>query len=204
MSTEKMKSFSQQLVDLAHDGLSERVSLADLLRGIETRALAGLLILFAVPNLLPGIPGTSAVTGLPLVILTFQLMMGRPPWLPAFILDRSLRRADLQAVMTRVEPPLRRLERVLRPRLSWFRSASAQRLIGVFMVLLSVLIMLPIPLANIMPALAIILMSLGFLESDGLFILIGLGVGVAAILLVVVVYWAVIASVIFLALSTTA
>jgi hypothetical protein len=204
MSTEKMKSFSQQLVDLAHDGHSERVSLGDLLRGIETRALAGLLILFAVPNLLPGIPGTSAVTGLPLVILTFQLMMGRPPWLPAFILDRSLRRGDLQAVMAKVEPPLRRLERVLRPRLSLVLSARAQRLIGVFMVLLSVLIMLPIPLANIFPALAIILMSLGFLESDGVFILIGLGIGVLSILLVVVVYWAVIASVIFLALSTTA
>lgn len=204
MQTEKMMSFSQQLVALAQEGSSERVSLGDLLRGIKTHALASLLILFSVPNLLPGIPGTSAVTGLPLVILTFQLMMGRPPWLPGFILNRSLRRSDLQAVMAKVEPPLRRLERVLRPRLSLFLSASAQRLIGAFMVLLSTLIMLPIPFANIVPALAIILMALGFLENDGLFILIGLGIGVLSILLVVVVYWAVIASVIYLALSTTA
>lgn len=204
MQTEKMMSFSQQLVALAQEGSSERVSLGDLLRGIKTHALASLLILFSVPNLLPGIPGTSAVTGLPLVILTFQLMMGRPPWLPGFILNRSLRRSDLQAVMAKVEPPLRRLERVLRPRLSLFLSASAQRLIGAFMVLLSTLIMLPIPFANIVPALAIILMALGFLENDGLFILIGLLVGVLSILLVVVVYWAVIASVIYLALSTTA
>jgi hypothetical protein len=204
MQTEKMMSFSQQLVALAQEGSSERVSLGDLLRGIKTHALASLLILFSVPNLLPGIPGTSAVTGLPLVILTFQLMMGRPPWLPGFILNRSLRRSDLQAVMSKVEPPLRRLERVLRPRLSLFLSASAQRLIGAFMVLLSTLIMLPIPFANIVPALAIILMALGFLENDGLFILIGLVIGVLSILLVVVVYWAVIASVIYLALSTTA
>jgi hypothetical protein len=204
MQTEKMMSFSQQLVALAQEGSSERVSLGDLLRGIKTHALASLLILFSVPNLLPGIPGTSAVTGLPLVILTFQLMMGRPPWLPGFILNRSLRRSDLQAVMAKVEPPLRRLERVLRPRLSLFLSASAQRLIGAFMVLLSTLIMLPIPFANIVPALAIILMALGFLENDGLFILIGLVIGVLSILLVVVVYWAVIASVIYLALSTTA
>ena len=56
---------SQQLLRLAETGDTERVSLGDLLGGIKTHARATLLILFAIPNLLPGLPGTSAVTGLP-------------------------------------------------------------------------------------------------------------------------------------------
>jgi hypothetical protein len=50
----------------------------------------------------------------------------------------------------------------------------AQRGLGVMMVVLSVMIMLPIPLANTGPAIAITLVAIGLIERDGAFILAGI------------------------------
>lgn len=195
---------SQQLLGLVQAGESERVSLGDLLAGIKTHARATLLLLFSIPNLLPGLPGTSAVTGLPLVVLTFQMMLGRQVWLPGFIANRSLLRANLLALLTRAAPYLERVERVLHPRLAHLTAEPAQRLIGGIGVLLSVLVMLPIPFGNFLPALAILIAALGLLGRDGLFILVATVIAISAVVVLIAVYWAVIAAVLYMAFNTTA
>lgn len=196
--------FSAQLLLLIRSGSSERVSLGDLADGIKSHARATLLILFALPNLLPGLPGTSAITGLPLVYLTFQMLLGRPVWLPGFIANRSLLRANLLALVHRAEPYFARIERVLHPRLPALSSPQAQRVIGGLGVLLSLLVMLPIPMGNFLPALAILIAALGLLGRDGWFILAAGVLAVAAVIVLVAVYWALIAAVIYMAFSTTA
>lgn len=195
---------SQQLLRLVRSGDSERVSLGDLLRGIKTHARATLLMLLALPNMLPGLPGTSAVTGLPLVFLTLQMMLGREAWLPGFIANRSLLRANLLTLLTRAEPHLARVERVLHPRLSSLSSESAQRILGAIGILLSLLVMLPIPFGNFLPALAILIAALGLLGNDGYFILAAAVIAVSAVIILVGVYWAVITAVIYMAFSIKA
>ncbi len=195
---------SQQLLRLAQNGDSERVSLGDLVNGIKTHARATLLILFAIPNLLPGLPGTSAVTGLPLVYLTLQMMLGRPAWLPGFIANRSLLRANLLALLTKAAPHLARIERFLHPRLPRLSHENAQRIIGGIGILLSLLVMLPIPLGNFLPALAILIAALGLLGNDGYFILAAAVIALSAVIVLVGVYWAVITAVIYMAFSTRA
>jgi len=56
--------------------------------------------------------------------------------------------------------------------------------VGLLSLLLAVLLILPIPLGNVLPALAISLMALGVLERDGLWVLSGLAVSVAAVFVV--------------------
>ena len=51
---------------------------------------------------------------------------------------------------------------------------------GFLSLLLSVLLVLPIPLGNVLPALAISLMALGVLERDGVWVLAGFAVAAAA------------------------
>ncbi len=196
--------FSAQLLLLIRSGSSERVSLGDLADGIKSHARATLLILFALPNLLPGLPGTSAITGLPLVYLTLQMLLGQPVGLPGFIANRSLSRANLLALINRAEPYLLRIERVLHPRLPALSSPQAQRLIGGIGVVLSLLVMLPIPMGNFLPALALLIAALGLLGRDGWFILAAGVIALAAVIVLVAVYWALIAAVIYMAFSTTA
>ena len=195
---------SQQLLRLVHSGDSERVSLGDLLSGIKAHARATLLILFALPNLLPGLPGTSAVTGLPLVYLTFQMMLGRPAWLPGFIANRSLLRSNLLGLLTKAAPHLARIERFLHPRVPALSSENAQRILGGIGILLSLLVMLPIPLGNFLPAFAILIAALGLLGNDGYFIIAAAVIAISAVIVLVGVYWAVISAVIYMAFSTRA
>lgn len=184
--------FSETLLVQLRETATERVTLQELLDGVKSRARATLLILFSLPNLLPGIPGTSAITGLPLVFLAMQMLLGSRVWLPRFIAGRSFLRDDLIRAVTKVQPYLQRIERVLRPRLMFLAATQLQRVVGAVALGLAVLIMLPIPLGNFLPAVAIILIGLGMLEDDGLFMLAGAAVGAISVLLLVTVYWAMI------------
>lgn len=139
------------------------------------RAFGALLFVFAVPNVIPTPPGTSAVLGLPLVILTFQLMIGRQAlWLPDAIRRRGISGHLIASFVQRALPVLARFEKVLRPR--WpvlVVSNLSERVMGLVCFALAVILFLPIPLLNILPAAAISIMALGLAERDGIAAAIG-------------------------------
>ncbi len=184
---------SQMLTDAVGQSTGDYISIGALIDGIKTQALALLLILFALPNILPSPPGTTAILGAPLVLLTLQMALGRGVWLPQFILKRAVPRAGLLAILAKAQPYFARVERLLRPRLLPLTAPLAQRGLGALMVVLSIMIMLPIPLANSAPAIAITLVAIGLIERDGVFILAGITAAIGAAVLVVTVYWTLIA-----------
>ena len=158
----------------------ERVSVRDLIEALGDRALGALLFLFAFPNVLPVPPGTSAVLGLPLVFLAAQLMLGLRPWLPGLLASRSMSQADFAATVRRIMPWVQRGERLLRPRLGWLARPPLEYAIGAVCLLLALVLTLPVPLGNVLPAVAISLLALAIVERDGLWVLAGLGVALLA------------------------
>lgn len=158
---------------LAGDESRERISVGDIFQAMGDRAFGAVMLIFALPNVLPTPPGTSAITGAPLVFLSAQLMLGQAPWLPQIIARRSMTRADFGAIVARVEPILGRTERMLRPRFGVFVYPPAEYLNGLCCLLLAVVLTLPVPLGNILPAIAICLFSFGMLERDGLCSMLG-------------------------------
>ena len=181
--------FSTTLMAVLNANMSDRITLGFLVAGMKDQARASLIILFALPNTLPSLPGTSAVTGLPLLYLTLQMLLNRNIHLPAFLTERSLPRLSLLAGVARAMPALTRIETMLRPRLLAITTGIGLRLIGWLCLMLSVLIMLPIPFANILPAISLVLIGLGILEHDGVFTLAGVALAFGSILLVIVIYW---------------
>ena len=172
---------SQMLEEIAADETREVISFGDLLSALHGRAFGALMIIFAFPNILPSPPGLAGVLGLPLVILSTQMMLGRLPWLPPFIARRSLTRASFSALFTRATPWLARAERLLRHRLTPLTTSVAQRGVGFVCLILSLVLMLPIPLGNSLPSIAICLFALGVLERDGAWIIGGLVFSVFAL-----------------------
>ncbi len=168
----------------------ERISIGDLLSALRRRALGALLFIFAVPTALPMPPGVSAVVGAPLLFLSAQLMLGIKPWLPRIITDRSLSRVDFEKVVTAVSPWLARAEGIMRPRLTFMAHRPLVHLVGLVAFIMSIVLFLPIPLGNMLPSVAICIMSLGLLERDGVWVLIGLATSVAAVVIVWGVLWA--------------
>ena len=177
-------AFFDALLALAADRSRERIFIADIVQVMGDRALAVLILLFALPNALPMPPGTSAVLGLPLLFLTAQLALGRKPWLPRAIVSRSLARNDFSALLNRAAPWLRRAQRWLRPRLDMLLSPLATRLTGALCVVLALILLLPIPFGNMPTALAISMLALGMLQRDGAWIVAGIATALASIAVV--------------------
>lgn len=189
---------SEILASLADDSSRERVSVADIFQAMGDRAFGALILIFALPNVIPSPPGTSALTGAPLVFLSAQLMLGQSPWLPKIIANRSIARSDFSAVVSRVSPWLARGERMLRPRLGFLIHPPAEYLTGFLCLILSIILILPIPLGNILPAIAICLFSFGILERDGLCVLLGMVMFAVSVTVVAGVLFALIKGVILL------
>ncbi|MBB5751362.1 exopolysaccharide biosynthesis protein [Prosthecomicrobium pneumaticum] len=195
------RRLSDLLIGLAEDESRARISVGDILVATQERALGALLFIFAFPNILPTPPGTSAILGAPLIFLAAQLALGLPPWLPRVIAARSMARRDFAALTRRVVPWLQKGERLLRPRAGVLVRPPVEQLVGVVCFLLAVILFLPIPLGNMLPALAVSLFSLGILERDGFWILAGFVAAIAAVLLVWGVFLALLKTALFLIAS---
>lgn len=175
---------SQLLIEIAADTSRERVSIADLLAALQDRALAALLLIFALPNVLPVPPGTSALLGAPLLFLAAQLTLGRRAWLPRVVAERSMLRTQFAVLIARAAPWLARAERLLQPRWGAVCRPPAEYLLGAISLVLSLIVFLPIPLGNMLPALAISVLALGMLERDGAWVLAGVFTAIASLGLV--------------------
>lgn len=164
---------------------SGSVTLGEVLSAVGERSFGALLVILAIPNMVAGlIPGLSILLGLPLLLVSVQLLLGADrPWLPRRLARLEIERADLRRIVERTRKSLRRLERALRPRLEFMTASWAERLIGLGCVALSILVFLPIPFANLVPATGILLFGFSMLERDGLVALAAFGiVGLSAAL----------------------
>ena len=175
--------------EAAAGGPRTSVLLRDFIAGalrdaLGDRGFGVLLFIFALPNLIPvNIPLLSALLGLPLVLLAAQLSYGRhKPWFPAWLTGQTFSRQGFAAIVNRALPYLERTERLLRPRLTILVSWTGERLIGIAILILALILALPIPFANWLPACAIAIIALAIVEKDGVAVLVGLAVGVISLL----------------------
>jgi hypothetical protein len=200
----RRKKLSEILTEIGKDTSRQEVAVDDLIALLGGRGRAGLMLLFALPNVLPAPPGLSGVLGLPLLYLSVQMMLGRVPWLPGFIGDRSMPRDRFAQLVERLGPVLARAERLLRPRWSLLVSHGAERVLGALCLVLAAVLALPIPFGNMLPAFAICLIALGILERDGVWVAVGTVVGLGALLLVAGVVYALARSAIFILVNAFA
>jgi hypothetical protein len=164
------------LADIANDPARERLAIADLRDAMGDRAFGALLFVFAAPNTLPvNAPGVSVVLGIPLLFLSLQLMLGfARPWLPHAVVASTVTRQRFARVMNVVVPWIRRAERLSQPRWPLLATGLAERLIGLVCVILSLVLILPVPFGNMGPGVAICVLAFALLEQDGKATVVGL------------------------------
>jgi hypothetical protein len=144
------------------------LTLGEIVEAFGASALAGLLLVFGLACALPLPPGATTVFGLPLVLLAPQLLFDSPaPWLPRRLRERRIATAELSPVMARVAPWLERMERISRPRLGFAIGRYGRRLIGVICTVFALVLILPIPLGNMLPAATVSVFSLSLIQRDG-------------------------------------
>jgi hypothetical protein len=139
------------------------------------------LFILTLPVLLPLPPGFSMVLALPLLLVAPQIMVGRRKvWLPAFLRKRSIKRPELVKVIKRVLPPVEKIEKIVRPRLGFLTGRVGASLVGFACTIIAMVLVLPIPFANLAPAIAMGVFAIGLTRKDGLFVLGGYGLMIVA------------------------
>ncbi len=145
----------------------------DLVQILGGQGLGIIAILFSLPSALPisAIPGISFVFGLPIVFIAIHLILGKHKlWLPAKLAKRTITREKLQQTIKKTLPILKRVEFFLKPRLDFFSTPIMYRCHGIVLLMLSLLLLLPIPFSNFIFASLIIFFGFGIAEKDGVFL----------------------------------
>lgn len=184
------------LLDLLQQAPAESFTLAWLTAALHERSFG---ILLACLGLFATIPIGSTIPGLVLLALSVQMIAGRgEPLFPRFIADRPLPTGYLVRVGRRAVPVLLFLEKAVHPR--WPRAFDAMKHgVGLSVLLLSaVLLLTPVPLSNVAPAIIISLTSLAYVEEDGLLLTVGIVAAIAYLLLISAAVWGAVLGLIFI------
>lgn len=173
---------TSDLLVAAVQGESERVTIGQILDALDNRAFGLATLLFAIPSVIPMPPGVPTVVGIALLIVSIQMVLGREDlWLPSLLSKRSFSRKALVDGFLKIKPQLGLIERFARPRLLFLTGRLATVLIGIVILIMAIVLILPLPPGgNFPPALACAVLGMGLVERDGLIILLGLVVTVAA------------------------
>ncbi len=144
------------------------------------------MLFFALPVAipLPYPPGFTTIMGVPLIILSIQLLCGfRQVILPSKINNYQIQNTILISISNKVAPKIKLVENYIKPRLFFANSIYCEQLVGLISLICSIAIAIPLPLTNAVPALGITIMALGLSNRDGLVIILGLITSVVGVII---------------------
>lgn len=171
--------FSDELQALVERFHATPASLADILKATQGRGYSIVLVLITVPFTGPvPLPGLSLPFGLAAALLGLRQLLNRGPWLPRRVLDRRISPRVLATIFGATGKVMKVIEIAVRPRFGFvFRHEIFSRMAGLLILIAGVMLMLPVPLpfSNALPAWSIVLLSIGTFGRDGLFYVAGCG-----------------------------
>lgn len=184
---------SVALEELAANPPVESLHFRDLFEKLTGRGHAALLVVLSIPFCLPiPLPGLSVIFGVVLTFVGLRISFGHRPWLPGWLLNRPLRRDTLHGLARGLARFERRTSKMIRPRLVMLcRDPRIHLVNGIVVALMGVLLALPLPIpfTNVPAAIPVLLMGLGMLEDDGLFVILGYAASFFALGFFVALFW---------------
>lgn len=181
------KTLLQKLEDVIQRlPAEETIDLGRVLTLLEREGFLLFCVFLTLPFMVPvSIPGVSTVFGLVILLIGLAITFNINPPLPRKLLTRRFPTATLRLSLTKGIAWVHRIERFSRPRwLALTHGPTLNRFNGSMLVLAAVLLMAPfglIPFSNTLPGLAILFLSIGMLQRDGIYVLIGLATNLLTI-----------------------
>lgn len=185
ISKDKINSTSALINDIYNKNIEDNIKIGTLLKSIDSGGFALLNLIFSIILMIPLPPPIAIIAGLIVMFLSFQMIIGmKEVWLPKFITEKSIKRTTLTVIVEKSTIYLYKLERFTRRRFTFVSNPITERIIGAFIFFLAGITLTPIVFANTIPGLAIILISFGMINKDGLMVIIGFIVGIFSIFVV--------------------
>ncbi|MGL9761147.1 MAG: exopolysaccharide biosynthesis protein [Wolbachia sp.] len=168
----------------------DKVTLFDIKIALHERGFGILIIIFSLPLSvpIPVPPGYTTILSIPLILFSLQLLLGfDSPWMPHWLERKSFQRSTLALVVEKTSPVLRKIEKFMKPRMSFIFCGPGEKILAFIMLLCALSIAIPLPLTNFIPAIGTTLISLGIMSKDGLLSILGVLMSLCGLLLTVVV-----------------
>ena len=161
------------------DSDDDYLTIQEIMHLLHERGFGIMIILFSLPSLFPAfLPPIPTLFAVPLCFFSVQMIMRMDaPYLPPIISRRKLKRASLQKAITTSMPYMQKVESIIKPRVNFITQQQIQRYLGIFMLLFSLTVAIPLPMTNLIPSIALIFMGIGILSRDGLAVIAGLCIG---------------------------
>ncbi len=158
---------------------AQPVTLGELIDRTAERGFGLLMLILGLPMLIPVLPpGSSTIVGPIYAIFAVQMLKGtRHPWVPARLRDHVLAPHTVAVLRTRGLPIIRTAERFSRPRGIWLNERVVLLLAGIMVFLMGVILVSPLPFLNTLPAISVMLIGMGLLNRDAVFMAAGMVVG---------------------------
>ena len=151
------------------------------------------LSLLAMPLLFPvALPGMATVVGAFCILIAFGLFSGQPVPLPAWLARREINARARMLLERMIGRVINVIARLGRPRMLRLSDRPARVVNGLMLSAAGLTMMVPVPIIsfdNVLPALAIVLIAWGLRLRDGLMLLGGYLVTLAAIASVILLWW---------------
>ncbi len=185
MTSEKAP-VSRILQELVEHHREEVVAFSTIRDSLDGQGFSLLIIILAFPAALPlpYPPGFTTIVGVPLALFSVQMLLGfSAPWLPRWLGAKKVRRSLLVTVVGRAVPLLHKIEHRIRPRFAFMGRRWGEKLVGLVSLVCAILISIPVPFGHMLPGTALLLLSLGFLEQDGVTVIAGMCVALLGVVL---------------------
>ena len=141
----------------------------------EQGGLISCLILVA-PFLLPvSIPGSSLPFGLAIILINIAILTKTHPLIPKMVMEYKISQSTMVSLLNGMNRILKGLEKFVKPRLNIVTRPYMDQINNVFMIFCAFLLMLPlpVPLTDFLPAYSILFLTLGSVENDGYMVIAG-------------------------------
>lgn len=173
------QSISHRLRALIRSLPRTGITVGDLVERVGNDGLLILTALLTLVFLIPvSIPGVSTVFGAAVLLIALSRLFRSQLWIPARVENKVLKSRKLRPMLRKSLTWLQKIEHVSRPnRIEWISADGAmERMNNGALVLGALLLMMPfglIPFSNTFPAIALLLLTIGLLQRDGVCILLG-------------------------------
>jgi len=182
------RNLLQAIEAMAAESPVEGMTLQAILTRLDERAFGTFLFILALPVSVPFLYGVPQVVAVPMLMLAFQMMMGRKqPWLPSKVAARNISKANLGRMAKGGRKWFGWLERFTAPRLTFLATPVAEKFVGAIFCVFCISILVPLPATNTVPGIAIAIGAFGLMARDGLLVLLGLILGTAWVSLLLLV-----------------
>lgn len=166
----------------------EKLTFRRLIEAMGPGAHRLLILMLTLLNMIPGPPGFGGTIAWTTFAVALAMVLGKPIRLPGIIGNRKLPVAPLLKASEQVVRVTGIIARFSRPRMRWLTGAAATIPYGIFTMVISVAMTVPIPFTNAVPNVGLCVLAFSMLNRDGIgavigvvICLIGLGIEIALI-----------------------